>query len=296
MRLKVVLGIMLTLLFLSMFMSTFQAVLAQPPSTEWAKTYGSGTAELATSVVQTSDGGYAIAGLTYSHLSNEDFWLVKTDTMGVMEWNQTYGGSSPEYAFSLVQTSDGGFVIAGSTMSFGSGADDFWVVKTDSVGTMEWNKTYGGPTLDPGYSMIQTSDCGYAIAGGTYSFGAGASDFLLVKLAPEVTWEYIFEDQYRDTVIKISTDDKLFQFIAPNKEFQPKHDPNMHLWKFRSSMIISINYKDADVRLIVNIVDSSFDFCFANVRDSQSGERYLLIDRLYSRCMHSCGSRSTVMK
>jgi hypothetical protein len=131
------------------------------------------------SMVQTSDGGYALVGFTQS--AGEDYsvcWLVKTDPDGNMEWNKRYEDGS---ANSIVQTGDGGYVIAGSTNSFGAGGSDFWLVKTDSVGNMEWNQTYGGSRDDSAKSMVQTSDWGYAIAGDTESYGVSFTDFLLVK-------------------------------------------------------------------------------------------------------------------
>ncbi len=102
-----------------------------------------------------------------------------------MEWNRTYGGMSEDQAQiskCVVQTSDGGYALAGYTESFGAGWADFWLVKTDSAGNEEWNQTYGGSNDDLAYSVIETSDWGYAIAGRTESFGAGARDFCLVKV------------------------------------------------------------------------------------------------------------------
>ena len=96
-------------------------------------------------------------------------------------WSKTYGGKSEDIAYSLVETSDGGYAIAGYTGSFGAGGDDFWLVKTDAEGNMEWNQTYGGRNNDIAYSLVETSDGGYAIAGCTLSFGAGSHDFWLVK-------------------------------------------------------------------------------------------------------------------
>ncbi len=151
---------------------------------EWNRTYGGWDDEGITSLVLCSDGGYALAGMTesFGHGSDrDDFWLVKTDSSGNMEWNQTYGGTIREYGFSLVQTPDGGYAFAGSTCSFGAGNHDSWLVKTDASGNMEWNQTYGGTEADGTTSLIQTSDGGYALLGSTESFGAGANDFWLVK-------------------------------------------------------------------------------------------------------------------
>jgi len=146
---------------------------------EWNKTYGEGSL---CSLVETSDGGFAIAGGTESFdVGSDDFWLVKTDAYGNMEWNRTYGGESYEYAHSLIVTSDGGFALAGCTRSFGAGLEDFWLVKTDTYGNMEWNMTYGGEEWERAYELVVTSDGGYALAGYTRSFGAGLEDFWLVK-------------------------------------------------------------------------------------------------------------------
>ena len=149
---------------------------------QWNNTYGGTGNEIGYSVIQTSDGGYAIAGETNSHgAGGYDVYLVKTDSAGNMQWNKTYGGTGDDEGYSLVQTSDGGYAIAGETNSFGAGSDDFYLVKTDSAGNMQWNKTYGGTGDDEGYSLVQTSDGGYAIAGITNSFGAGSYDVYLVK-------------------------------------------------------------------------------------------------------------------
>jgi hypothetical protein len=164
---------------------------------EWNQTYGGVNADIAYSLVEISDGGYALAGT--GDVANElwfetgDFWLVKTDAAGNMEWNQTYGGVNADIAYSLVVTSDGGYAIAGITNSSGSEDGNFWLVKTDGIGNVEWNQTYGGADYDLARSLIATSDGGYAVAGLTVSFGVGAGDFWLVKtdeygVVPEAAW------------------------------------------------------------------------------------------------------------
>jgi hypothetical protein len=148
----------------------------------WSQTYGGTSDDSASSLVSSSDGGYALAGSTKSFGAGDfDFWLVKTDAYGNMNWNKTYGGSKNDRAYELVETSDGGFAIAGYTYSFGAGESDFWLVKVDSQGNMEWNKTYGGASHDFAYSLVSSSDGGYALAGSTKSFGAGGYDAWLVK-------------------------------------------------------------------------------------------------------------------
>jgi hypothetical protein len=138
---------------------------------EWGKTYLGGSVR---SLIETSDKGFALAGI-----NSDDFWLIKTDAYGNMEWNQTYGGTETDHAYSLIETSDGGYALAGFTASFGAGGYDFWLVKTDADGNMEWNQTYGGTENDVANSLVDTSDGGYAIAGVTASFGVG--DCWLIK-------------------------------------------------------------------------------------------------------------------
>ena len=149
---------------------------------EWSRTYGGSHSDEAYSLIQMPDGGYAMAGSTISFgAGNYDFYLVKTDAYGNLEWNQTYGGAEFEAVHSLVETFDGGYAMAGRTKSFGSGGNDFYLVKTDSNGNMLWDRTYGGEQYDSANSIIVTSDGGYAIAGGTSSFGSGDTDFWLIK-------------------------------------------------------------------------------------------------------------------
>jgi hypothetical protein len=165
---------------------------------QWNHTYGGyysmdGTRAL----VQTSDGGYALAGWTSSGVGGADFWLVKTDSSGTEQWNQTYGGTDNDQACALVQTSDGGYALTGVTYSFGAGGYDFWLIKTDGSGSMQWNRTYGGAYADWAYALVQTGDGGYALAGGTDSFSA-YGDFWLVKTdsAGNVQWNKTYGDGY----------------------------------------------------------------------------------------------------
>jgi uncharacterized delta-60 repeat protein len=149
---------------------------------QWAKTYGGASFDWATSVQQTSDGGYIVAGATWSFgAGNGKFFLIKTDANGNIIWAKTYGGTIGEYARSVQQTSDGGYIVAGYTASFGAGNGDFFLIKTDANGNIQWAKTYGGIYTDSATSVQQTSDGGYIVAGYTASFGAGNGDFFLIK-------------------------------------------------------------------------------------------------------------------
>jgi hypothetical protein len=167
---------------------------------QWNKTYGGVSDEWVKSLVQTSEGGYALAGATTSFgVGGADFWLVKTDAAGNALWNRTYGGTNNDYAHSLVQTVDGGYALVGSTTSFGVGGADFWLVKTDALGNLVWNQTYGGTSEDWGYSVIQTADGGYAIAGYTDSFGSGRQAYLVKTDAlGNLVWNQTYGGGYDD--------------------------------------------------------------------------------------------------
>jgi hypothetical protein len=134
----------------------FSVTQAKADAAMWTHTYGGANYDVGESVVETSDGGYAIAGYTASYgTGSDDVWLVKTDANGSAQWNQTYGGINFDDGYSLVETSDGGYAIAGCTSSFGAGDWDFWLVKTNASGNMEWNQTYGGINSDLGCSMVE---------------------------------------------------------------------------------------------------------------------------------------------
>jgi len=157
-------------------------------SEEWSKTYGSSNDETSSSVQFTTDKGYIIAGGTWSTISGKltsDIYLVKTDSEGNEEWTKTYGGSGMDGSHSIQQTSDGGYILAGYTNSYGVGGWDFYLVKTDSEGNEEWSRTFGGSYDDDASSVQQTSDGGYIIAGYTESYNADGEDVYLVKTDAE---------------------------------------------------------------------------------------------------------------
>jgi hypothetical protein len=123
-----------------------------------------------------------LAGYTNSFSAGlADFWLVKVNASGAMQWNKTFGGTGQDQILWVVQTSDGGYAMAGSTNSSGAGGFDYWLAKTNSTGNMLWNKAFGGTGNDYGYGLVQAGDGGYTIVGYTNSFGAGGNDGWLIK-------------------------------------------------------------------------------------------------------------------
>ena len=149
---------------------------------KFQRTYGGNDYDEGRSVKQTWDGGYIIAGSTSSFGAGAtDVFLIKVDSLGNLQWQKTFGGNNIEKGYSLDITSDSGYVICGYTNSFGSGGYDVYLIRTNQYGDTLWTKTYGGTDWDFGYSVKQTSDGGFVIAGGTYSFGNGDEDVYIVK-------------------------------------------------------------------------------------------------------------------
>jgi hypothetical protein len=148
----------------------------------WTKTFGGTDNDGAKSIQQTSDGGYIISGYTYSFgAGSADVYLIKTDVNGDSLWIKTFGGTDYDFGNSVQQTTDGGYIITGQTMSFGSGDYDVSLIKTNANGNLLWTKTFGGTIADVGFSSQQTSDGGYIAAGYTQNFGAGNYDVYLIK-------------------------------------------------------------------------------------------------------------------
>src|SRR3989338_8694538 len=127
----------------------------------WQKTYGGTKSDSASSIQQTSDEGYIVVGNTYSFgTGSGDFWILKLNSYGTVAWQKTYGGTSYDFANSIHQTSDGGYIVAGYTYSFGAGFCDFWVLKLLSDGTINFNSNSGASTTDTSATVSETSVTG----------------------------------------------------------------------------------------------------------------------------------------
>jgi len=153
--------------------------------------YGGPDLDRGRSVVQTEEGGYVVVGQTQSFgVGEADIYLIKTDTLGISQWTRTYGGVDYDYGYSVQQTADSGYIVAGVTWSFGAAGWNALLMKTDGAGDTLWAGAYGGSGYDYAYAVEQTADSGYIIAGYTDSYGAGNGDVYLVKTdaAGDTVW------------------------------------------------------------------------------------------------------------
>jgi hypothetical protein len=201
-----------SILYLSFILFTSLAS-AQAPSIEWQKSFGGSSGEQAECVKQTSDGGYVVAGYTRSNdgdvIGNNgefDYWIIKISASSDVEWKKTYGGTNSEYARSIYQTTDGGYIIAGISdsndgdVSGGHGGNDYWILKLSTLGDIEWQKSFGGSNNDVANIVKQTTDGGYIIGGFTNSIDQdvignhGGNDYWIIKLSSNgnVEWKKTF--------------------------------------------------------------------------------------------------------
>jgi len=177
-------------------------------SIEWDKTIGGNSDDELNSLQQTSDGGYILGGYSESDVSGEktqisrgggyDYWIVKVDNLGNIQWDKTIGGNGYDNLHSLQQTNDGGFILGGTSTSgisgektqISRGIEDYWIVKVDNVGNIQWDKTVGGNGYDNLHSLQQTNDSGFILGGASTSGLSGEKtennegnyDYWIVKL------------------------------------------------------------------------------------------------------------------
>lgn len=196
-----------TLFTIALAFSCFLASAQTAPLKQWDKRFGSENDDVLNSLQQTSDGGYILGGYssyggssgdkTQASKGGDDYWIVKTNSLGNKEWDKVIGGSGTDQLYSLQQTTDGGYILGGASLSGISGDKtqasqgdyDYWIVKTDSLGNKQWDKTFGGSAIDFLYAIQQTTDGGYILGGYSYSGKSGdktqeswgAYDFWIVK-------------------------------------------------------------------------------------------------------------------
>ncbi|MBK7850635.1 MAG: T9SS type A sorting domain-containing protein [Bacteroidetes bacterium] len=169
--------------FLSILLFSLYSNIGFAQITFQEKIVGTSSAEECNSVQLTSNGGYIFVGMTRSYgAGDNDIYLVKINSNGDTAWTRTIGGIGEEDGYSVQQTSDSGFIVSGTTNSFGAGSNDVFIVKVDTNANVLWTKTIGGTNYDFCNSIQQTIDGGYIATGGTSSFGAGGKDVYFIKM------------------------------------------------------------------------------------------------------------------
>ncbi|MFH1891575.1 MAG: dockerin type I repeat-containing protein [Candidatus Zixiibacteriota bacterium] len=149
----------------------------------WTRKYGGSNSEGSHCIREAVDGGYIIAATTDSYGAGEtDCYLIRIDEAGDTLWTRTYGGAERDRAFSVCTTSDGGFLFAGDTYSYGAGNRDVYLIRTDSMGDTLWTRTYGGSGGELAWDLQKTADNCYIVYGVTGSYGAGEYDLWLLKI------------------------------------------------------------------------------------------------------------------
>lgn len=165
-----------------------------PSTSTWAKTYGDTGEDCALSVVESSEGGFVIAGWTAFRVLGIDYWLLKLDADGNVVWEKAYGGEKNDWALSIRRTSNGDYIVVGWTTSYGAGAVDTWVLKLDEAGDIIWQKAYGNMGWNAAFTIEETSDHGYVVAGETMEPDGVNYSMWVLKLDPEgyIEWEKVY--------------------------------------------------------------------------------------------------------
>ena len=201
---------------------------------EWQKSLGGSSDDVANSIQQTNDGGYIVAGYTFSNNGDvsgnhgsSDCWIVKLNANGSLAWQKTFGGTGNDYAKSITQTNDNGFVIAAYSASNDGnvtgnhGNTDYWILKLDAAGTLQWQKSLGGTAQDVATGIQQTDD-GYVVAGwsnsnnGDITGAHGDMDYWIVKLDlnGNLVWQKSLGGSSNDQVFSITKNNEEEYIVA----------------------------------------------------------------------------------
>ncbi len=210
---------------------------------QWSQFFGGTKGEEAKSIIQTQDGGFAIAGLSQSGGNGKsDMWLLRIDSDGNELWQETYGGSEADRAHDILQTRDGGFLLGGYSKSMGEGKADVILVKVDKDGNGKWKKNYGGEENENIESMVATRDGGVVLAGWSMSGSSGTLDAFVMKVnsAGDRLWSKTFggdgKDVYYDVDLSPEGDIILGGASTSNPESRAK------VWITRMGMDGSVKW------------------------------------------------------
>ncbi|MBT9150259.1 MAG: hypothetical protein DDT40_00427 [candidate division WS2 bacterium] len=207
--------IVASLLLILISVYTLRSVISPQVSYTWQKTFGKVDYpgwvnwDEAHSIEQTTDGGYIVAGYTRSSIAHKpsDVYILRLDSKGDLLWEKTFGGKSSVNAYSIQQTTDGGYIVAGSTTSSSTGMADVYILRLDANGILLWEKTYGRlDWAETAYSIQQTTDGGYVVAGSRMSHDSEeGKDTYILKLDSkgDLIWEKTFDFRWEDTLYSI---------------------------------------------------------------------------------------------
>ncbi len=190
---------------------------------EWSKDIGGDDTEHFKAIQETVDGGFIVVGYVEPWTRDDhDLYMVKTDSLGEPEWSKVYGDTKDDDAFDVVQTGDGGYVVAGGTKSYGAGLSDLWVMRTDELGELVWEKVLGGAKNDVAYSLIALDGGEYLLTGSTASYGSGIGDVWVLKMNGDgdVLWNKTFGGSMNDVGREIiSTADGGFMVVGETSSY-----------------------------------------------------------------------------
>ena len=194
-----------------------------PLSVTWQQTFGGSKDDIAKSVVSTDDGGLVVASTTRSFgAGKSDVSIMKLDSKGNKLWEKYFGGDRKDTASAIVQTDDGGYIVVGSTKSYGNGGYDYYIIKIDSKGNKLWEKVAGGEGKDEATALTTTKDGGVVILGSSKSYGNGAYDYYALKLDAKgrLLWEQTAGGKDWDIPSAIAeTDDGALLLVGKSESF-----------------------------------------------------------------------------
>lgn len=251
--------------------------------TTFERTYGGPYHDSGSSVLQTTDNGYIIIGTSrYYNSDINSIYLIRTNSNGDTLWTRVFGGEDHDSGTFIQATSDMGYIISGSTNSFGAGGTDVYLIKINATGDTLWTKTYGGTGTDYGHCVRQTTDLGYIIAGHTNSFGSGFNDIYLIKTnaSGDTLWTKVFGGINYDWCKNVQqTSDEGYIIVGDTKSFGAG-DSDVYLIKTDASgdTLWTKTYGGANYDRGYSIVQTSEGYIIAGVTESfGAGERDVYI-------------------
>ncbi len=250
----------------------------------WDKTFGGKKDEQSHTMTSTTDGGYLLVGNTRSFGDefSTDLYVVKVNSNGDFNWQKTYGGIGGESVNEIIQTSDGNYVMAGTTSSMGAGSFDVYIIKIDGNGNLLWEKTFGGSGEDEGNDITELENGTFAISGYTVSYGAGGKDILLLNIdaSGNALWYKVFGNNLQDIAYTIASTSSTIIVTGQISQTVNKRSFNIIVTDLQGNLIkqvsaasgkVGVNASDAIINSEGNLVlvGSSGSY-------SSSSEAYIL--------------------